>query len=217
MSRRMFSRTTVRTARRSRALRAAAPVAVLALALTACGGSGEEPADKAKESASSDSKPKGDSPAGGEAEAGPLKAGESVTAPFKEDDAKITYDIAAQKVDLSTEAEAQKMVKDPKDAKGLVAATAHVKFTNKSGGVVASSPDVGMETEIYADGVRGGLLMFASEDAPGCDDTVDIENWKAGQSYTICQTYMVPAGAKSIEVRWPEEGGATHTWAFPAE
>ncbi|NBE53466.1 hypothetical protein GUY60_18960 [Streptomyces sp. YC537] len=215
----MFSRTSIRTARRSRVLRAAAPVAVLALALTACGGSdsGGESAGKEKQG-TSEGKPKGDSPEGGEEGApGGLKAGESVTAAFKEDDAKITYEIAAQKVDVATEAETAKLVEDPKDAKGLVAATAHVKFTNKSGGVVESSPDAGSETEIYADGARGGLLMFADESAAGCDDTLDIENWKAGQSYTICQTYMIPANAKSIEVRWPEKGGATHSWGFAAK
>ncbi|MDI3408060.1 hypothetical protein [Streptomyces cavernicola] len=208
-----------RTPTRTRALRAAAPVAVLALALTACGGGSDSGGGSTgkKEQGSSESKPKGDSPEAGEGESGAMQAGEAVTAAFKEDDAKITYEIAAQKVDLSTEAEAQKMVEDPKDAKGLVAATAHVKFTNKAGGVVESSPSVGMETEIYADGAPGARLMFASEDAPGCDDTIDIDNWKAGQSYTICQTYMVPATAKSIEVRFPEEGGATHTWTFAAK
>ncbi|MEU6673547.1 hypothetical protein [Streptomyces sp. NPDC046925] len=218
MSRRMFSRTSIRTNRRTRALRAAAPIAILALALTACGGSdsGGKSADKPKQ-ASSDSTPKGDNPEGGETESGSMKAGESITVPFKENEPKITYEIAAQKVDLSTEAEAKKIANDPKNAKGLIAAIAHVKFTNKSGGVVESSPDVGRATEIYADGAPASLVLMAAEDAPGCDRTTDIENWQAGQSYTICRTYMVPANAKEIEVRWSDQGGTTYSWAFAAK
>ncbi|QIY59989.1 hypothetical protein HEP86_24685 [Streptomyces sp. RPA4-5] len=191
-------------------LRAAAPVAVLALALTACGGN--------KKSTATDDAPKTKTEKGSSAPAdsGELKAGQGGTGKFKEDSGTITYEVAAQKVHVSTEAETKKLVSDPKRAKGLVTATAWVKYTNKGGGVVKESPDVADESEIYADGQRGGLLIGAAEDGPGCEDTLDIENWKAGQSHTICQTYMIPKGAKSVEVHWAGEGqsGSPLIWKF---
>ncbi|MGW3013908.1 hypothetical protein ACWC9R_34515 [Streptomyces sp. NPDC001219] len=190
-------------------LRAAAPVAVLALALTACGGNKKSntATDDAPKTEKSSSAPEG----GGE-----LKPGQGGTGKFKEEDGAITYEVAAQKVKVSTEAETKKLVSDPKRAKGLVAATAWVKYTNKGGGVVKESPDVADESEIYADGQRGGLLIGAAEDGPGCEDTIDIENWKTGQSHTICQTYMIPKDAKSVEVHWTAEGrsGSPLIWKF---
>ncbi|MFF8369147.1 hypothetical protein ACF05W_09930 [Streptomyces lydicus] len=200
-------------------LRAVAPVAVLALALTACGdkkGSAGAQDDK-KSNAAADApktEKKSAEPAGG----GELKAGQRGTGKFREENGKqeITYDVAAEKVHVGTEAEAKKLVSDPKDAKGLVAATAWITYTNKGGGVVKGMPRVGNETEIYADGRRGGLLIGAAEDGPGCEDTIDIENWKVGQSHTLCQTYMIPAGTKSVEVRWAgeEQSGTPFVWKF---
>ncbi|MBL1091859.1 MULTISPECIES: hypothetical protein [Streptomyces] len=197
-------------------LRVTAPVAVLALALTACG-------DKKDTSAAQDGKksnagagaPKTDKtsdPAGG----GARKPGQAGTGRFKEESGNITYEVVAQKVHVGTEAETKKLVSDPKDAKGLVAATAWVKFTNKGGGVVKELPKVGNETELYGDGRPGALLIGAAEDGPGCEDTIDIENWKAGQSHTICQTYMLPKGTKSVEVHWAGEGqsASPFIWRF---
>ncbi|MGW9041728.1 hypothetical protein ACWGQL_04045 [Streptomyces lydicus] len=200
-------------------LRAVAPVAVLALALTACGdkkGSAGAQDDK-KSNAAADApktEKKSAEPAGG----GELKAGRSGTGKFKEENGKqeITYEVTAEKVHVGTEAEAKKLVSDPKDAKGLVAATAWITYTNKGGGVVKGMPRVGNESEIYADGRRGGLLIGAAEDGPGCEDTIDIENWKVGQSHTLCQTYMIPAGTKSVEVHWAgeEQSGTPFVWKF---
>ncbi|MEN8654021.1 hypothetical protein ABCR94_26305 [Streptomyces sp. 21So2-11] len=204
--------------RKKNVLRAAAPIALLALALTACGPTDSSSDDKGK----ADPKPangasEGTEPeeAGDDSAAGAsLKPGESSTVDFKEDTGKFTYKIAAQKVEVGTEAEAQKLVSDPKDAEGLVVAVAHVKFTNTGGGVVKKSPDVGDETEIYADGTRGGLLIGSAEDTNGCSAVTEIENWKIGQSYTICETYMIPKDSKAIEVRWAEESGKTLAWTF---
>lgn len=190
-------------------LRAAAPVAVLALALTACGGNKKSTTTTTENDAPKTEKGSS-APAGG----GELKPGQGGTGKFKEEDGTITYEVAAQKVKVSTEAETKKLVSDPKRAKGLVAATAWVKYTNKGGGVVKESPDVADESEIYADGQRGGLLIGAAEDGPGCEDTIDIENWKTGQSHTICQTYMIPKGAKSVEVHWTGEGSSPLIWKF---
>ncbi|MFI0711839.1 hypothetical protein ACH4SK_14515 [Streptomyces inhibens] len=194
-------------------LRVAAPVAVLALALTACGGGKDSAGTKGDKKRNAADAPKTEkNPAGG----GELKAGQRATGKFKEDSGKITYEVVAQKIHVGTEAEAKKLVSDAKDAKGLVAATAWVKYTNKGGGVVKDMPEVANESEIYADGRRGGLLIGAAEDGPGCEDTIEIENWKVGQSHTICQTYMIPKSAKSVEVHWAGEGqsDSPFIWKF---
>ncbi|WP_369215507.1 hypothetical protein [Streptomyces flavofungini] len=202
--------------RKKTALRLAAPVAVLALALTACGGGDD---DKKSEDTKKSGTPTSDS-AGSEAEApSALKPGQSATGKSKEGDAMVTYDIAAQKVDLGTEAETEKLVSDPKKAKGLVAAVAHVKYTHKAGAPLADVPDVGDGAEIYADGTRGGLLIGASESAPGCEDELELEGWKKGQSHVLCQTYLVPAGAKELEVHWTPEDSEDEPviWKFAAK
>ncbi|MEV0603108.1 hypothetical protein AB0I82_27980 [Streptomyces sp. NPDC050315] len=185
-------------------LRAAAPVAVLALTLTACGGSG------GGNSKGSTSKLQEEKP-----ESNELATGESATSQFKEDDGKITYSVLAQKVDVGTEADTKKMVSDPKAAKGFVPVVAHVKYTNKGGGVVSSYPSVGENVEIYADGQRGTILIGAADDAPGCESDSDIENWKKGQSHVICETYMVPKDAKELAVHWAaEDDGKPYIWTF---
>ncbi|WP_055701389.1 hypothetical protein [Streptomyces silaceus] len=196
---------------RKTALRAAAPVAVLALALTACGGGDDKKSDDNAKSdaASSQAKPK---------EAPALAAGESTTGKVKEGDGTVTYDVAAEKVDLATEAETKKLVSDPKRAEGLVAATAHLKYTHKGGAPLTDTPDAPDTTEIYADGARGGLLIGAAEDAAGCEDKLDLEGWKKGESHVLCETYLVPAGAKSLEVHWAEKDGADPAvWKLPAK
>ncbi|AOP50263.1 hypothetical protein [Streptomyces lydicus] len=199
-------------------LRAVAPAAVLALTLTACGDDKDSAGaqDHKKSNAAADA-PKTEKKSAEPVAGGELKAGRRGTGKFREENGKreITYDVAAEKVHVGTEAEARKLVSDPKDAKGLVAATAWITYTNKGGGVVKDMPRVGNESEIYADGRRGGLLIGAAEDGPGCEDTIDIENWKVGQSHTLCQTYMIPAGAKSVEVHWAGEGqSAPFVWKF---
>ncbi|MBZ4020083.1 hypothetical protein [Streptomyces purpurogeneiscleroticus] len=189
-------------------LRAAAPVAVLALTLTACGGSGG--GDSKNGAKSGTSKLQED-----KAESRELATGESATSPFKEDDGKITYSVLAQKVDVGTEADTKKMVDDPAKAKGFVPAVAHVKYTNKGGGTVASYPSVGDNVEIYADGQRGTILIGAADDAPGCESDSDIENWKKGESHVLCETYMVPKSAKELSVRWSaEDEGQPYSWTF---
>lgn len=192
-------------------LRAAAPVAVLALTLTACGGS-EDTAKTDKGGSVSEGR---DKEKAKEADTKELGAGESATSPFKEDDGKITYDIVAEKVDVGTAADTKELVSDPKQAKGLVPVVAHIKYTNKGGGTVASYPSVGDNVEIHADGTRGTILIGASDDAPGCESDSDIENWKQGESHVICETYMVPEKAKELKVNWaPEDDAAPFIWTF---
>lgn len=196
---------------RKTALRLAAPVAVLALALTACSG-GDDEAD-AKSPATSQAKA---SPSASEqASGGALMAGESATGVYEEDPGKVTYDILAEKVDIGTEAEAAQAVSDPEDAKGLVLAVAHVKFTHKSGPALTGSPQVDDETTVWADGQRGSILIGAAEDAAGCEDPYDVESWKQGESHTFCETYLVPADAKNVEVHWEEAESEPYIWTFP--
>ncbi|MBM7439940.1 hypothetical protein [Streptomyces sp. HB132] len=195
------------------ALRLAAPVAVLALALTACGGGDDtaDTADKPKDTSSSAGKPKAspEPESGGE-----LATGESATGRVTEGEAPVIYEIVAQKADVGTEADAAKVVSDPEKAKGLVLVVAHVKYTHKEGPALTRSPEVQRGVSISADGTRGSMLIGAADDAAGCEDPYDLKGWKQGESHVLCETYLVPAGSKQIEVQWAEEDGEPYIWKF---
>lgn len=195
----------------STTLRSALPVTVLAFALTACGGgdepssSGGKPAASSKEATVSTHQPSG----------GERAAGQSATGTVKEGDQRVTYNVVAEKVDVGTEAEAQGLVDDKEAAKGLVLAVAHVKFTHKAGQPLTDTPDVNDGTTIWADGKRGALLIGASDDGPGCEDSYDIENWKQGESHTLCESYLIPANSKSVEVHWSaDDSSDPYIWKF---
>ncbi|GHD30211.1 lipoprotein [Streptomyces violarus] len=192
------------------ALRLVAPVAVLALSLTACGG-GDDNAD-AKSPATEKAKvfPSSEPTSGGA-----MKAGESATGKVEEDPGKVTYEILAQKVDVGTEAEAAKAVSEPDKVKGKVLATAYLKYTHKSGPALTDGADVHDGTTVFADGQRGTVLIGASEDAAGCEDPYDVDSWKQGESHVFCETYVIPANAKNVEVHWSEEDGEPYIWKFP--
>jgi hypothetical protein len=182
----------------------ALPVALLALALTACGGG----ADDAKSPTTAQAKPSA-------SQARTLAAGERVTGKVEEDPGTVTYAISAQKVDIGTEAEARQAVSEPAKAKGLVLAVAHLTYTHRSGPALTDGSDVHDATEVFADGQRGSVLIGATEDAPGCEDPYDVDSWKSGESHTFCETYLVPANARGVEIRWSEEDGEPYVWTFP--
>ncbi|KJK37776.1 lipoprotein [Streptomyces variegatus] len=192
------------------ALRLVAPVAVLALTLTACGG-GDDTADaKSTGTAQAKASPSPEPTSGGE-----RGAGESATGKVAEDPGEVTYEVLAQKVDVGTEAEAAKVVSEPDKVKGKVLAVAHVKYTHKSGPALTEGSDVHDGATVFADGQRGSVLIGASEDAAGCEDPYDVEAWKQGESHVFCETYVIPANAKSVEVHWSEEDGEPFIWKFP--
>ena len=183
---------------RKTALRVAAPVAVLALALTACNGG-----DGNKEEA-------------GKFKPGARGTGESATGTAGEGLVSVTYDLTAQKVELGTEAETAKMVSDPKAAKGLIPAVAYVKYTHESGPTLTQSPRASQPTQIWADGKRGTLIVGAADHAPGCESPASIKGWKQGESHVMCETYLVPKDAKDLEVHWSELDGEPFIWKFTA-
>lgn len=181
---------------RKTALRVVAPVAVLALALTACGGHGEKGTSDRKQVARG--------------------TGESATGEAKEGNVSVTYDLTARKVELGTEAETAKMVSEPKEAEGLIPAIAYVKYTHKSGPTLTQSPRASQPTTIWADGRRGTLIVGAADDAPGCEAPSSVKGWKKGESHVLCETYLIPKDAKDLEVHWSEQNGRTFVWKFPA-
>ncbi|MFJ6072944.1 hypothetical protein ACIQFU_19175 [Streptomyces sp. NPDC093065] len=193
------------------ALRLAAPVAVLALALTACAGGDDDTDAAAKNPATTGASASPARPASG----GDMAKGESATGKVAEGPGEVTYGVVAQEVEVGTEAEAAKAVADAADAKGKVLATAHIKYTHKGGSALTEGSDVHDGATVFADGRRGGVLIGASEDAPGCEDRYDVESWKQGESHVFCETYVIPAEATSVEVHWSEEDGEPYVWRFP--
>ncbi|MDG9724041.1 hypothetical protein [Streptomyces sp. DH41] len=187
--------------------RLAAPVAVLALALTACGG-GDDADAKSPASPEVSVSPSRAVSGGG------LATGESATGKVAEGPGEVTYDVVAQKVEVGTEAEAAKAVADAADAEGRVPAVAHVRYTHRSGPALTGGSAVHHGTTVFADGQRGGVLIGASDDAPGCEDPYDVRSWKQGDSHVFCETYLIPADATSVEVHWKEEDGEPYVWKY---
>ncbi|MFC9424783.1 hypothetical protein [Streptomyces sp. NPDC056987] len=189
---------------------------LLAVTLSACQGDDDgagttgQPAPSSKDASPAATASQAEAGSGGD-----VATGESVTGKVAEEEGPVTYEITAEKVDLGTEAEAAALVQDKADAKGKVLAIAHVKFTHTSGPAISSSSDVNDGTTIWADGQRGAILIGAPDDAAGCEDVYDIDSWKAGESHTVCTSYLVPAAAKNVEVHWSEEDGEPYIWTFP--
>lgn len=201
-------------------LRVGAPVAVLALALTACGPFGEkgdtsENARHTSRSEAADGDQGGAQTVGMRSGGGLFWPGQTGTRPFKEDTGvEPTYRIAAQKVDIGTADEAKALVPDPADAKGLVPAVAYVKYTHLRGATVREYPRVGDYAEVYADGRRGAKVVGDAGRPKGCADPDEIKDWKNGQSYLLCTTFLIPTRAREVDVMWTEVGGKPFTWAF---
>ncbi|MER6692758.1 hypothetical protein [Streptomyces minutiscleroticus] len=97
----------------------------------------------------------------------------------------------------------------------MVLATAHMQYTHAAGPALATASDVNDHTDVYADGVRGALLIGVGADAPGCEDPQRIEAWQSGESHTFCAAFLVPADARALQVRWSETADAEpFIWAF---
>ncbi|MGW2325436.1 hypothetical protein ACWC5C_06680 [Streptomyces sp. NPDC001700] len=198
----------------------AAPVGVLALTLTACGSSGK----KSHTSTSPKHKPhsrfsgthKNGTRGASAAAKAVLKPGQSASRAFKEDTGvKPFYSITARRIDIGTAAEAKALVSDPADAKGKVPATGYVTYRHLSGAAVKEWPRVGDYADVYADGQRGAKVIGG--DAPkGCVDPDAVKNWKDGQSYSLCNTFLIPADTKRLEIAWTEIGGKPFVWKFPS-
>ena len=199
-------------------LRITTPVAVLALALTACGSHGKK---------SHTSKPEKHKPhsrfsthqnghrGASVAARTVLKPGQSASRAFKEDTGvKPFYSITARRIDIGTAAEAKALVSDPADAKGKIPATGYVTYRHMTGDVVKEWPRVGDYADVYADG-RRGTKVIGGDTPKGCADSDTIKNWKDGQSYTLCNTFLIPADAKRLEIAWTEIGGKPFVWRFP--
>ncbi|MEU5900203.1 hypothetical protein [Streptomyces venezuelae] len=204
---------------RKSTLRVIAPIGIaLCLGLSACS-SGEKadaepaPLDKVESSASvkAPKQAQADSP---KSEGGARSVGQPATGVVKEDEGEVVYDITARKVETGTEQEAQRLVQDKAAAKGMVLAVAHVEYTHKSGPALTDSSDVGDSTTLWADGKRGTVLLFAPKDNADCEDPYKIDSWKQGESHTLCESFLVPADSKTIEVHWSEEDGEPFVWKF---
>lgn len=200
-------------------LRVTAPVAVLALALTACGShekkSRAAKPDKHKPHSRLSTHKNGSRGASAAAKT-VLKPGQSASRTFKENTGVTPlYSISARRIDVGTATDARALVSDPKDAKGKVPATEYVTYRHVTGDVVKEWPRVGDYADVYADGRRGTKVIGG--DAPkGCADSDTIKNWKNGQSYTLCNTFLIPADTKRLEVAWTEIGDKPFVWRFPS-
>ncbi|WP_263170136.1 hypothetical protein [Streptomyces sp. SCSIO ZS0520] len=208
--------------RTTRWLRAAAPVAVLAWTLTACGGgdSGTEGAEGARKdvkgSRSAAAPTASEAAGGGTADSGDSgDGGDSGRSEADGRKAGHTFEVKAEKVDVGTEAEAVELA--AARGEGRVPATAHLRFTNR-GATIAAAPRTGT-IEVRAHGRPGTPVTrhtASAEGAAGCEDQDRIRNWKRGETHVLCATALVPRGAGDLEVRWVKDAsdGFSYSWDF---
>jgi len=156
-------------------------------------------------------------PSPGETEPGLLESGEIATGTVKEEGVSVTWDVVAQKVDVGTEAEARELLENPEEAEGKVLVTAFVKFTLKAGKPDTLGPETG-HIAVWADEQPGDWLLglFFPEWAKGCDNDNDNQ-WKRGESRTICEMNLIPKGADELSVHWSTESfsGEDFVWEMP--
>ncbi|MFJ3763006.1 hypothetical protein [Streptomyces sp. NPDC090080] len=191
------------------ALRLAGPLAVVALAVSACSSS-DGPAGAARP-ATTQAKP---SPSAAATSAA-LAAGDSVSGKVKEDNGTVTYGVSALRILYGTQAQAKAAVQDPADAKGKVLAIAHVRYVHQAGPTLTSSTNADDSTTVWADGQRAAILLGSPTDSADCDDPYAIASWPTGQSHTICEYYLIPASAKKAQVHWTDGIGTPYVWSFP--
>lgn len=67
-------------------------------------------------------------------------------------------------------------------------ATAHVRYTHKGGPAQTDGSDADDASTIWADGVRCGVISFAPEYAPDCEDPYDVDEWKLCETHLFCET-----------------------------
>lgn len=216
--------------RRKTLLRAAAPVAILALALTACGPDDNDSSDdgKADDKSSSDSADKGgdddgasddadaddkgdDSDKGGDdapGSGGELTLGQ--TAPeekeVKRGDGTVKVKITAEKVDTGKNADLTAAGFSPDKVKGKYPVYAYFKYeVTEVTSPVDAGTDFNSTTAVLDAEGKPGSRFIAIGGQPlkgGCPDKDRDLKWEKGTTATLCTTFLMDDGKEPTKLAY---------------
>lgn len=189
--------------RKTALLRAAAPVAILALALTACGP--DDSSDKGSKDSKADTSQE-DRAEEPQQDEGPWTVGETApgTHKFELSDKKADLEITAKKVGTGTNADllAAGLKKD--DVKTMYPVFVHFEYTVKKADKPLEDADFNLKARVIGEGNAQGrklITIGAADIKGGCPEKEDI-TWKQGDTHTLCNTYLMDEGKDVKQVAW---------------
>lgn len=202
--------------RRSHVLRAIAPVAVLALALTGCGSDDSDSSSDSKgdtsQSESSDDKNADENDStddSADEDAGPggeLKLGESGEQTSKKGDGEATLKITAEKVDKGVNADLVDAGFDSEKVKGKYPVHAYLKYeVTELSGEIEPGTDFNTTAAVLDTEGKPGSRFIAIGGEPlkgGCPEKDRELKWEKGTTATQCTTYLMPEGKEIDKVAW---------------
>ncbi|MDJ1131564.1 hypothetical protein [Streptomyces iconiensis] len=188
-------------------IRAVAPAAVLALALTGCGSddSSDSKAEGKTDGKKSSSEKTEQGGAEEEAPAGPLKLGQTAPGQHKYDmsDGKAKLEITAKTVKTGANKDLLAAGLKGEDVKGMQPVFVTFQYTVKEGSKL-DDPGFNRKVRVLGEDKKPGksLIAIGADPIPGGCPDVDEVKWKAGDTKTLCSTFLLPEGTAAEQVAW---------------
>lgn len=189
-------------------IRAVAPTAVLALALTGCGSDGSsdsEASEKGDKKSSSDKTEQGGQEKKTQTPAGPLSLGQTAPGQHEYDmsDGKAELEITAKSVKAGKNADLLAAGLKGEDVKGMHPVFVTFEYTVKEGSKL-DDPGFNRKARVLGEDKKPGksLIAIGADPIPGGCPDVDEIKWKAGDTKTMCSTFLLPEGTAAEQVAW---------------
>ena len=187
-------------------LRAAAPVAVLALALTACGSNDSPDEGKKDAKAGTSQDDKSEQRDQETQDKGPWTVGETApgTHEFESGSEKADIEITAKKVDTGKNADLLAAGLKKSDVKTMYPVFVHFTYTLKKTAKPMDDPDFNLKARVMGTGNEPGrklITIGAADIKGGCPDQEDI-TWKQGDTHDVCSTFLMAEGKDVEQVAW---------------
>ncbi|MCK1812812.1 hypothetical protein MTQ13_00705 [Streptomyces sp. XM4011] len=211
-------------------LRAAVPATVLALALTACGGSDDDASDGAdaqetEQSQEQDGDADGDAQeddapaeddAAQEPSSGSFALGESAgPAPYEYSDATAQLEITVQKLEQGDIADVEAAgVFDAEDIAGQTPYYLYVDYQHVGGDELRyGRPGTELRTTLADGSYMPSVIMIGDLGIPGgCPASEEPDTLAEGEGFTDCDMFLVPEGAELGETVWTGADDSEFTW-----
>lgn len=188
-------------------IRAVAPTAVLALALTGCGSDDKSESESDGKKSSSEKTEQGSKQEEKKEEApsGPLSLGQTAPGQHEYDmsDGKAQLEITAESVKTGKNADLLAAGLKGEDVKGMQPVFVTFKYTVKEGAKL-DDPGFNRKVRVLGEDKKPGksLIAIGADPIPGGCPDVDEIKWKTGDTKTMCSTFLLPEGTAAEQVAW---------------